>query len=493
MVYWVAAMRKVLVMGIQPIERPRVFISYSWDTVEYKDKVASFATKLMGDGIDVLLDQWEMVEGNDLYAFMERSVADPTVTNVLMFLSPQYAERADQRTGGVGAETQIISSQVYGKTDQTKFIPVIFSRDEDGQYSKPAYLMSQLHFDLTDPDKFEEEYRKLVRRLYGHVVYEKPERGQKPVWVDEDSPAAPVTDYVLLDTLKGRQPEQVKIRTFKEALNKAANMLIKWHEDNKVQSLTEAEYLGEFDLTLRLRDGYLHAVRYYPYIGENGAKAVGDSLETLRHELEKDYSIFGSMKRTVAYELFLSIVGMIVANDDYDALSHIINRFYYITDCDSRQRGYTVFWDNNPTVHKSIRKRDGRNYISGIAKILLDRANPELCTREQLIIADGICFNAALIIRDKALNLRWAPKLYVYDTNSAFMRKYSRNLITRSTLPGVARMFGYDSVQDFKERYADYQAEIRNGDYSHFLNFEAPNELPFLPVFVNADALGTRP
>lgn len=480
-------------MEIEPIDQPRVFISYSWDTTEYKSKVASFATKLMSDGIDVLLDQWEMLEGNDLYAFMERSVADSTVTNVLILLSPLYVDRADKRTGGVGAETQIISPQVYGKMDQTKFIPVIFDRDEKGRYSKPTYLTTQLHFDLTNPDTFTEDYMKLVRRLYGRVAYEKPERGHKPVWVDEHGPATPVADYMLLDTLKGRLPTQVKMRTFKDALEKAGDMLIGWHDGDSVGSLSEADYLEEYELSLRLRDGYLHAVRYYPYLGESGAKAVGDSLESMRYELEKDCGLFGSMKMTVAYELFLSVIGIMADNEDYQAISHILNRFYTINDYYNRLGGYTVFGDGNDVLHNAVGIRDGHLYISGVAKLLVDRANPELCSKDNLIIADGICFNAALIIRDEALGLRWTPRLYIYDHNSALMKRFSRYLFSKTVLPGIALMFGYDNVEEFKGRYAEYQSEIQSGKYRNFLSYETVNQPPFLPTFANAEELGTRP
>lgn len=38
------------------IEHPKVFISYAWASEDYRLKVRSFATDLMGNGIDVLLD-----------------------------------------------------------------------------------------------------------------------------------------------------------------------------------------------------------------------------------------------------------------------------------------------------------------------------------------------------------------------------------------------------------------------------------------------------
>lgn len=69
----------------------------------------------MNDGIDVVLDQWSLKEGNDTYVFMEQSVTDSTITNVLILLDPNYEKKADTRDGGVGTETQIISPEVYNK------------------------------------------------------------------------------------------------------------------------------------------------------------------------------------------------------------------------------------------------------------------------------------------------------------------------------------------------------------------------------------------
>ena len=66
------------------IEHPKVFISYAWGSEDYRLKVRSFAKDLMSNGIDVLLDQWSLKEGNDTYAFMEQSATDSTITNVLI-------------------------------------------------------------------------------------------------------------------------------------------------------------------------------------------------------------------------------------------------------------------------------------------------------------------------------------------------------------------------------------------------------------------------
>ncbi len=150
------------------IENPKVFISYAWGTKQYQEKVLAFATQLMIDGVDVVLDKWDLSEGNETYAFMEKCATDPSITNVLMIIDPLYTSKADSHAGGVGTETQIISAKVYQEVNQDKFIPIVFERNEAGQICKPLYLQGRLHFDLSLDEKYDEEYFRLVKKtLWG--------------------------------------------------------------------------------------------------------------------------------------------------------------------------------------------------------------------------------------------------------------------------------------------------------------------------------------
>jgi hypothetical protein len=111
---------------------PRLFISYSWSSQEHELWVVDLATRLMESGIDVILDKWELKEGYDSIAFMEKMVTDPTIVKVAVISDEKYAQKADSRVSGVGTETQIISREVYEKQDQNKFVAVLPERDEEG-------------------------------------------------------------------------------------------------------------------------------------------------------------------------------------------------------------------------------------------------------------------------------------------------------------------------------------------------------------------------
>ncbi|HNC50307.1 MAG TPA: TIR domain-containing protein, partial [bacterium] len=101
---------------------PRLFISYSWSTPEREQWVIDLAMELVNSGVDVILDKWDLREGHDSIAFMEKMVTDPSISKVIIVCDQVYANKADDRTGGVGTETQIISAEVYAKQSQDKFV-----------------------------------------------------------------------------------------------------------------------------------------------------------------------------------------------------------------------------------------------------------------------------------------------------------------------------------------------------------------------------------
>lgn len=140
----------------------KVFISYSW-TPDYNKKwVKQLVHRLESDGIEVVIDFKDLRFGHDKYAFMERTVNDNTIKKVLIICNKTYKEKADGRIGGVGDESAIITSQIYGNAGQEKFIPVVNEYDENGKPFLPNYLASRMYADLTD---FEKGYKELLYNI----------------------------------------------------------------------------------------------------------------------------------------------------------------------------------------------------------------------------------------------------------------------------------------------------------------------------------------
>jgi hypothetical protein len=110
--------------------------------------VANLATELRENGVDVILDKWDLREGHDAIAFMEQMVTDPEIKKVILVCDKEYADKTDGRSGGVGTEAQIISSEIYEKQSQNKFAAIVVERDDDGRLYLPAYYRSRIYIDL---------------------------------------------------------------------------------------------------------------------------------------------------------------------------------------------------------------------------------------------------------------------------------------------------------------------------------------------------------
>lgn len=83
--------------GVEERLKPKVFISYSWSSPGHQARIRQWAEQLVNDGIDVVLDVWDLKEGDDKYAFMEKMVTDESVTHVLVFSDSEYAAKGGRR------------------------------------------------------------------------------------------------------------------------------------------------------------------------------------------------------------------------------------------------------------------------------------------------------------------------------------------------------------------------------------------------------------
>ena len=168
---------------------PKLYVSYSWSGPDHEAWVLQLATELREVGIDVILDKWDLREGHDAHAFMERMVTDETIKKVALICDRVYVEKANNRSGGVGTETQIITPDIYAKQDQSKFVAVIVERDEDGNPCVPAYYRSRIYIDFTDPSSYVDSSEQLIRWVYDEPVHKKPEIGAKPAFLTADANA----------------------------------------------------------------------------------------------------------------------------------------------------------------------------------------------------------------------------------------------------------------------------------------------------------------
>ena len=159
-------------------KQPIVFISYSWDSKAHEDWVIKLATQLLDNGVDVILDKWDLGPlGKPLPHFMENSISKSN--RVICIMTPNYKIKADNPVGGVGYEYSMITAEIFAKIDTSKFIP-LFKEGTD-ENAIPTALKSRKYVDMRDETQFEEKFKEeLLRDIHNEPLYVKPPIGKKP-------------------------------------------------------------------------------------------------------------------------------------------------------------------------------------------------------------------------------------------------------------------------------------------------------------------------
>lgn len=167
---------------------PKVFILYRRQPEENLIRAQQVAERLTRNGVYVVIDLWNLKDGQDKNSYMEKMVTNPTVDKVLLIFNKQYVEKADKQKGGVGVESTIISNEFYKSADQVKFIPVIFETDEQGKVYVPVFAKSRIYIDHSCDDTYEEGYEQLLRDIYDKPMFDRPPLGEMPSYLKVDAP-----------------------------------------------------------------------------------------------------------------------------------------------------------------------------------------------------------------------------------------------------------------------------------------------------------------
>jgi hypothetical protein len=111
-----------------------------------------------------------------------------------------------------------------------------------------------------------------------------------------------------------------------------------------------------------------------------------------------------------------------------------------------------------------------------------------VCTKEELVFADLICFNYAVYGKFFNGSFRWFPLLYVYYIE--IMQDFSIRLKSRKRLQKAVEIFGYGQAQEFIEKFnaiAALQGSDSPRGYRYPRSF---NTAPILGDYVKVSDLG---
>jgi hypothetical protein len=439
--------------GESSINKKKVFISYSQENPIISNKALYIARRLRQDGVDVIIDKWCLTYGSQLHSFMESCVSDKTIDAVIMLLDKSYREKADGRNGGVGVETTIISSEIYKKDKDRKFIPVVLEKDEHMNAYCPTYLSDFYYADLSNDDNMESEYKKLVMEIYDIPQYEKPPLGTPPLYVLKTS-CLTSTILIKLDDIK-RCDELKKnkiiflIDSFTNEYEKALlNLRFKDEE------ITGSIVVEKIKLTEEFIDVYVSFISYLITTEIDLGKTISRFIERIYSSFaDLTWNTYGDYKsdhfRFLIWEIILCSVAMLYHFSRYEDIKSIINNGYILKKDFRPDKidNFTVFRPYLVSVDEKYKFEMKYNFFSCTAELMSKRYHGFI-SNDEIAFADVLLCQLAAVYFEKD---RWFPLMYPYDRMS--ISEYGR-FKSKSFCKNIMSLFNADDIEKLRQNLA---------------------------------------
>ncbi|MGE7876180.1 SEFIR domain-containing protein [Peribacillus muralis] len=443
---------------------PKIFISYSWTTPTYEKWVVDLGTRLMHDGIKVVLDKWDLKEGQDTFAFMESMVNSAEIDKVLILCDGGYKERADGRLGGVGTETQIITPQIYKDVNQEKFIPIVTERNEKGDNFIPTYIATRLYIDLSSKENFEDNYDQLIRNIFQVPLHKKPALGKRPEYLLKNEAEHFQTTTILkkMNASAENNPKRLI-----HLANDFIDAFITSLDQFKITQIDDIQIIDEliFDKindTLPLLEDYLAFLKFviesekfdadllieffeklYPFTNHQGSGTF--------YEVQFDHFKF------LLNEIFLYTVSFLLKNKEYTVVTQLLNADYYDLSPYSRDRpmGFNSF----RFYLKSLERRNERlklNRRSIHADLLVQRAKGNKIDLETTDMF--LHFITKLNDRDE-WGWEWYPTTFFYLLEYDTPIRLISRLKSRSHFESVKQIFNVDTKEELIVKITNFKSD----------------------------------
>lgn len=154
------------------MKHPKVFISYSHDSQDFKDWVRALTDRLIKSGVEVTLDQYDLKLTMNNSEYMEKGISDNDY--VILLLTKSYSEKAKERKGGVGYEVSMVTGEIITDANRHKFIPILIQIE----FSElPIFLKGTYSLKIDNLSSFEDQYVQLYAYITDQELVEKPELG----------------------------------------------------------------------------------------------------------------------------------------------------------------------------------------------------------------------------------------------------------------------------------------------------------------------------
>lgn len=406
-------------------EHPKVFISYSWTSVEHEQFVIDLATSLRNHGVDAILDKWDLKPGQDKYVFMESMVVDNEVLKVLVLCDRKYQEKANHRVGGVGTESQIISQELYGKVKQTKFIPIVCEHDDDGLPCLPVFMKGLIYIDVSSEERYGEGLDQLLRLIYEQPFHQKPKLGGAPAFVSNGG-----TSYVrelgaAVRAIQDSKPNRQGLETlFVKSVVAELNKLYVSPDGNDYH---EGVYQA-ITSTKGLRDQVAEYVEAVAAFSDDDPKAIGPFIKLMEgigghfgppENVSSYYPGWVDFYAFFALEAFLIQTAALLRHERWGTLRRLLDATYIVRGSQGEMTTarFVAFDEYLVSLEEHRNQRLKLNRVSVSADLLRERCSAEKTSFAELMEADVLLALKSLAgdrtTSDWGMSY-WAPRTSVY-------------------------------------------------------------------------------
>jgi hypothetical protein len=413
-----------------PMSSPKVFISYSWTTPQHKNRVRLLAERLIQDGVEVVLDIYDLKEGHDKYSFMERMVTDSNITHVLVICDRLYAQKADAKKSGVGTESQIISKEVYEKVNQSKFIPLVCEFSENGEPCLPVFFKSRIWMDFSSLESENENWERLIRLLFGKPEHQRPVLGRPPAYVTSNQSIPTNPSSGKLNTLKQAFLQNKKgLKLYRSDFLSAC---IEYADSLRIRGVPQVESMGEKVLEdcSKLKVIRNEIVEWVVLESETNPgnefeEALLNFLERLRElksrpaEVNQWNDSWFEAQSVFVYETFLYIVAALLKTECFAALHEVFTSYYLRPETErysnEKFERFGCFWGQSGALQAVLGTGD-RRLFSPAAELMKRQADRQDLPFSAVVQAELLVFLMVLITSD----VRWYPQTLFYASSSNF-------------------------------------------------------------------------
>lgn len=443
---------------------PKLFISYSWTNSVHEKWVLNLSTELRESGVDVILDKWELREGNDKILFMEKMVNDPEVKKVVMVCDELYMEKANGRKGGVGTETQIISKEIYENQSQDKFVAVLPRKDLNGNPFLPTYYNSRIFIDLSEEERYAENFEQLLRWIFDKPLNKKPELGKIPRFLFEEPSVSLGTSSIFKRTADAiRNSKAFAQGSIEEYLDIFSTNLSQF----RLTSLGKDDFDSQVDKNitnfLPYRNEYIQLVvliAQYSPTNESISK-IHRFLEILLSYMERPIHINQWSERDfdnykfIIHELFLYTIAIFLKYEKFELCNHLLKSLYYIpNNLEFGRESVVTFHEFRKPIHRFIERSRQLRIFSFRANLLKERSNGVGVDFRLLVQSDFILFMRSQIKVETSL-MSWWPELSVYMLEQygpfeIFSRSKSKQYFER--IKGLIGIMKLEEIDDWLNR-----------------------------------------